>query len=289
MKLTLDEQVKHRLIGLAVILSIAAIFAPAMIKKSNQRLDENTTLFVKVPPKPTPPQIVMPEEKAMFNRVKVAKVESVKTPTEPTALTLSRAEYLNPSHKELQKNQSVAMQEKKLSTTHPEEDKSDNDIPPNSKPVSNNSNSPELKFQAKSEINPIKVPVSHASYSSSKGENNKSTVLKKTSFNASNLINPSNKAGKIQRKNEAKVSSNYKKESYLVQLASFSKKQNADQLINKLRANGYHATYNAVNTPNGLVYKVVVGQTAQKQQAQVLRKRLAATTQLKGLIVTNIG
>ena len=37
MKFVMDERIKHRLTGLVVILSIAAIFLPEQVKKSNQR------------------------------------------------------------------------------------------------------------------------------------------------------------------------------------------------------------------------------------------------------------
>ena len=37
MKLMMDERVKHRLTGVVVLVSIAVIFVPAMIKKSNKR------------------------------------------------------------------------------------------------------------------------------------------------------------------------------------------------------------------------------------------------------------
>ena len=40
MKWFADDKIKHRIIGLAVLLSIALVFIPAMVKKSNQHLDE---------------------------------------------------------------------------------------------------------------------------------------------------------------------------------------------------------------------------------------------------------
>ena len=52
MKLITDERVKHRLVGLAVILSIAAIFAPAIMKKSSQRFDENVSMSLELPARP---------------------------------------------------------------------------------------------------------------------------------------------------------------------------------------------------------------------------------------------
>jgi DedD protein len=95
MKLVLDERVKHRLIGLAVILSIAAIFAPAIIKKSNQRFDESVSVSVQLPPKPVPPKVAMPDERAMFGTVKVAHVEIPAMPSQQTVVKIAKAESLS--------------------------------------------------------------------------------------------------------------------------------------------------------------------------------------------------
>ena len=70
MKLVMDEKLKHRLIGLAVIISLGAIFAPAMMKKSSQRLESNFSVNVKLPPKPLAPDVVMTDEKEMFKTIK---------------------------------------------------------------------------------------------------------------------------------------------------------------------------------------------------------------------------
>src|SRR5262245_61755469 len=94
MKLELDEKVKHRLIGLAVILSIGAIFAPAIVKKSNQRFDGNVNVSVELPPKPLPPKIAMPDEKAMFGTVKVAHVKWPVKPDEQKLIKIAKAEPL---------------------------------------------------------------------------------------------------------------------------------------------------------------------------------------------------
>ncbi len=74
-KLVWDERVKHRLTGVLVILSIAVIFLPAMIKRSNQHLSERVNVSVKLPPKPLLPKVAMVGEKAVFSDVKVAKID----------------------------------------------------------------------------------------------------------------------------------------------------------------------------------------------------------------------
>ena len=95
MKLVIDERVKHRLIGLAVILSIGAIFAPAMMKKSNQRFDNNVNVSVELPPKPAQPDVAMTEKEALFEEVKVAHVEIPDVSEELPVSTVAKAEFLS--------------------------------------------------------------------------------------------------------------------------------------------------------------------------------------------------
>lgn len=74
MKFILDERIKHRLTGMVVILSIAAIFIPTVVKKSNHHFEENIHLTVNLPPKPPLPNVTIVNDKAMFQSVKVAQV-----------------------------------------------------------------------------------------------------------------------------------------------------------------------------------------------------------------------
>ncbi|MDP1601704.1 MAG: SPOR domain-containing protein [Legionella sp.] len=95
MKFVMDERFKHRLVGIAVILSIAAIFVPAIMKKSNQRF-EKTIVSIKLPTKPALPVVAMPEKQTMFRSVKVAHVNipSVKDELKPIS-TIAKAEPLS--------------------------------------------------------------------------------------------------------------------------------------------------------------------------------------------------
>jgi DedD protein len=86
MKLVVDEKLKHRLIGLAVIISLAAIFAPAVMKKSSQHLDHKLSVHVKLPQKPVAPDVVLTDEKEMFKTIKVARV-NIQPVTEERQLT----------------------------------------------------------------------------------------------------------------------------------------------------------------------------------------------------------
>ncbi|MFZ4076576.1 MAG: SPOR domain-containing protein [Legionellaceae bacterium] len=75
MKFILDERLKHRLTGVVVIISIAIIFVPAMIKRSNQRLEESINVSIQLPPKPSVPTVNVSKQEVIFDTIKVAHVD----------------------------------------------------------------------------------------------------------------------------------------------------------------------------------------------------------------------
>ncbi len=96
MNIAIDERTKHRLTGLVVIMAVAIIFVPAMLKKSNQRLEENLHVSVQLPPKPTAPKVAVAEEKKVFETVKVEKVALPAAIEKTTASQIARVENLTP-------------------------------------------------------------------------------------------------------------------------------------------------------------------------------------------------
>lgn len=97
MKFVMDERVKHRLTGVVVILSIAVIFLPAMMKKSNQHFEENVSVSLKLPNKPVPPVVSIPRQSAMLKSVKVAHVDITTAVDEPYTSSIAKAEPLSVS------------------------------------------------------------------------------------------------------------------------------------------------------------------------------------------------
>lgn len=69
-----DEKNKHRLIGVAVLLSMVLVILPAMVKKSSLQLDKKMNLAIHVPSKPTFPTVVAVKPKMLFKTLKVAHV-----------------------------------------------------------------------------------------------------------------------------------------------------------------------------------------------------------------------
>lgn len=94
-KLMMDERVKHRLTGAVVILSAAVIFLPAVLKKSNQRFEESSHISLKLPEKPALPKVAIPNQKVLFESVKVAHVELPKVIEDDTAPVIAKAASLS--------------------------------------------------------------------------------------------------------------------------------------------------------------------------------------------------
>lgn len=207
MKITFDERLKHRLTGLVVIVSIAIIFVPAMIKRSNQRLEESINVSIQLPPKPVAPEVNVSKKEAIFDSIKVAHVD-IPAPQRPIAREVPSeiAQIAEPVQKMTEKAAPVVV-------------KMDNPVPVKALPQQ----------------------------------------LAKTIA--------------------------IKQGRYGVQLASFGQQVNAEALVKRLKNQGYQANYNKVQTRQGAFYKVVVGQLAKRNEAEILQKKLAQNLQLRGFVV----
>lgn len=91
MKFIIEERTKYRLIGVIVLLSIAAVFIPAITKQSSQRYEENVSLSVRLPAKPVLPNVRVTEEKALFKTIKVAQIKPMPVEETPHVNTLVKA------------------------------------------------------------------------------------------------------------------------------------------------------------------------------------------------------
>lgn len=210
MKIYLEERIKHRIIGIIVLFSIAIVFLPAVMKQSNYRFDKKTQIAVKLPEKPATPRVAEPDKKAMFKEVKVATVNLQKV-----------------------------------------------------------KEGPQLK-----DVNATLV--AHA-----KG-NNTNTLVAHSQIPG--ILSTDN--NKIQHKAASinKKANLPKKQKYNVHLASFKVEKNAENLVTKLRSQGYMATYGKYTGKNGQVYTVMVTKL-DREDAELIRNQLAVSMRLDGLII----
>ncbi|RUR19770.1 SPOR domain-containing protein [Legionella sp. km535] len=260
MKLVMDEKLKHRLIGLAVIISLGAIFAPAVLKKSSQNLENNYSVNIKLPPKPLVPDVVSTNEKDVFKTIKVAKVKIPAVSDENQLSELVRAEPIK------------------------------SDLVNTNKAVSVANIEPELKSE------PVQLALNQAAKSTAKQTIAKQTVVKQTVAAAAvkrkspapvvaARNKPIPKSTKVLSVAKAKNIPANKKDLYALQLASFSQISNAQSLVKRLQTKGYKANFIKTASRNGAVYKVYVGHSPRKLDVMKLKNQLASAMQLNGFIV----
>ncbi|QMT60044.1 SPOR domain-containing protein [Legionella sp. PC997] len=249
MKLVIDEKLKHRLVGVAVVLSLGAIFLPAMMKKSSQRLENNFSVNVQLPPKPTSPNVVMTDEKEMFETIKVAKVE-IPAATEHKGSDLGKEDFIQ----SIQGADDAAVA------------------------VAKSESVPKVDAVAK----PIEIALSNAAKNVVKKQINPATATKPVKPIAKANVAP------IKKPAVAKVNTRpapSKQSIYAVQLASFSQLANAQALVNKLHAKGYKANYIKTTGRQGPIYKVYAGHSPVRNDVMKLKLQLASAMQLNGFIV----
>ncbi|MCL5272387.1 MAG: SPOR domain-containing protein [Gammaproteobacteria bacterium] len=254
MKLVMDEKLKHRLVGLAVIISIGAIFAPAVLKKSSQNLENNYSVNIKLPPKPLVPDVLSSNEQDVFKTIKVAKVKIPSVTDEHQLPEQVRAETIKSDLITTNKAMAAA----------------------------------DIKPAAKSEL--IQLALNEAVQSTSKKAIKVAVIKPKK---AAPVIATRNKpvmkalAKPARAVQVAKVKNSpvNKKELYAVQLASFSQMSNAQSLVNRLRTKGYKANFIKASGKNGPMYKVYVGHSPRKLDVMKVKSQLASAMQLNGFIV----
>ncbi|OGV51264.1 MAG: hypothetical protein A3F46_03610 [Legionellales bacterium RIFCSPHIGHO2_12_FULL_42_9] len=259
MKVVIDEKVKHRFVGIAVILSIGIVFAPAVLKKSQRRLEDTVSLSVKLPPKPVLPKVSVRDSKALFQTVKVARVEvPAVDKSVVSGSTLAKAEPLSPMS------------------------------PPNTSMHIDSSR--ETMQRAENGSRPSKLvqtaELDSAQLMATSAKAIDTTLSQVPSIKPKSvLLTPSAMAKQpVEKIQRTLIASN---PVYGVQLATFAIHSNAIALVGKLKNKGYQAQYNKVLGKNGVpYYKVVVGPAAERAQAQRLLKQLAQAVQINGFVVT---
>jgi DedD protein len=272
MKLIIDEKLKHRLIGVAVIISLGAIFAPAMMKKSNQNMDNNYKVHVKLPPKPEEPNVALSDEKEVFKTIKIARVNIPDVSSESKLPELAKAEPIQP-----------------------EEIASSELVPP---AIQKKSDAMRLEAEQLALNKAAHETVKHVVHVSS--AKSKSSTVSKSAVIASKATKPAKKptiaVNKFrpkpqQRQQNIRVAKSVvrkpavRTELYAVQLASFSQLSNAQSLVNRLRSKGYKANFTKVASRNGVAYKVYAGHSSRKMEVIKLKTQLASALQLNGFIV----
>ncbi len=252
MKIVMDEKLKHRLIGLAVIISLGAIFAPAVMRKSNQRAEDNFSVNVKLPPKPVTPNVAVTDEKDMFKTIKISRVDVPPASEENQLPELAKAEPLKVEP-------TVSTNESEVAAVEPDLQ----------------AESIQLALDKTAQVKAHQVI--------------KLAANKAVKRIAAAPIPKKNVVHVAQAKVKPPVHMNAKqiahKDVYAVQLASFSQISNAQALVTRLRGKGYKANFIKLKGKQGPIYKVFAGHSPRKNDAVKLKSQLALAMQLNGFVV----
>lgn len=252
MKLVLDEKLKHRITGIAVIISLGAIFAPALIKKSSQNLENTYSVRVKLPPKPIAANVAVSDEKDLFKTIKIAKVDIPAVSETNQLPRLAKAEILRSGD-----------------TAH-------RDAPV----IARTETAPGLTAvnlavnQGATDHAKKVVRVALASSQPVKAAPVVAAIQKPTAL-----------PKQVAAVKTAAVNAVAKADVYAVQLASFSQLANAQALVTKLHSKGYKATFTKVQGKNGSMYKVFAGHSTRKVEVLKLKTQLASAMRLDGFVV----
>lgn len=242
MKFVMEERVKHRLTGVVVIVAIAIVFVPALMKKSSQHIEESVNFSVRLPDKPNLPKVAVASESSLLNSVKTVRLDKPIEVKEPPMVEMAKADSISETRSVLSPINLLSKNERDVASI-PAESKAQEPQKP-------------INKVAKTE-----------------------KIVPTVSVSAARTV--------IQSKTVAKAIQNgIKKDTYAVQLAAFSQRNNAKLLVNRLQGKGFKASYDKVMSKNkGSYYRVIVGQLNQKQEAELLQKRLYSQLQLHGFVI----
>jgi DedD protein len=257
MKFAVDDRIKHRVVGLAVILSVVAIFLPAILKRTNQPFDALSRVSVRIPSKPAMPEVKMVEQAKLFKSVKTAKVEVRALPvvvetTTPKPVSLVHAPKPQVHVEVAQLNP----------RKHPRMD-----TLPHASVVP-----PAPKIEMRNASNgKMTEPRALISGKTSRSHSRASVTVLDKPRDVVKIQAPS----QLQNKN-----------AYAVQVAYFSSLENVNGLIQKLKSKGFDAHYTSVKRAAGETrYKVLVGRSHKKDEVVRVQRELSTQMQIQGFVV----
>lgn len=284
MKFVVDEKLKHRLVGAAVLLSVVGAFFPFVFKSNDSTIDDGVNVSVQLPPKPA---LDSDNHSGTFTTSEVAHVALATEPvTETDVLPESQ---VSDSIETLPVVKLTPNTPPKMKVEAKVEPVSDNQVAPSSLPSINDRASiatvpakPTQKtkvLQKKSLL--VSKPLQQKTKAKSvivqqakatKSINHKSVVAKKTSV-------------KVVAKPLMLPRGAY----FTVQVANLTKQSNVNALVQKLRTKGFTPSVRAIKTKTGMTYKVQVGREIKRDGAIHLQKRINHSLTLNGIVVKGEG
>jgi DedD protein len=245
-----DILLKQRLVGAIVLISLGVIFIPMLLSGkgdlSSSKLQSN------IPPEPAydirQPQVKAPE--AILSAAEQRKVVSVTIP-EPGQKTETAKEPPKPRVQTAEKTEKTATA--KLTATQPHKQSSQTAKPAAKKTTSKTTTS---------KTTTSKTTTKTESKTGTKSDNKIATKSTSTSAKPAPAVS-----------------------GWVVQVGSFEQRANANHLRDKLRKRGYPGFVEPRRDSRDTVYRVRVGPTLKRAEAETLQKKLLKREKLKGLVM----
>ena len=245
----MDQELKQRLIGAAVITALAAIFIPMLfddpIDESGKSINELT-----IPELPSKAQDVeiMPLPEKVEDVATVAPVEKPEPPAPAVAYQGDEEADMDVSarpHATITEKETAAAPRPKVITPEPDMAE-DVDVPPS--------------LPAK----PVKTPVQPATPPATPVKSSKPAV-----------VEPAVKPAVVETVAKPSAAVSNATVRWYLNAGSFSKKENAVALLDNLKKQGFAASLKEAASDKGTVYKVRVGPMLDKAKAQEVKAKLA--------------
>lgn len=252
----MEKKTTYRILGVLAVIALAISLLPIFVTKSST----SETTVVKAPP--------FPDEATQVPSATAEDEERSPLANQPLNANPSSNEQIPP-----QVNNEPA---KSADTTPTEEPK---DLFSVNRPsvVSDKIVEPDVKNKT---INITEDDVKSTSTRSNDDEAN---------TNAKTSINKSTHATKLTHAKSVPHEPNIgdiKKAVWVIQMGSFKNKTNALRLVNRLRANGYHAFMKKTPGIIGDSTRVFVGPEKKKASAHALASRLNNDVHIKGIVIS---
>ncbi len=281
----MEGKLRQRIIGAVVIVALAVIFLPLLLKGSNNTAPETkqTTVSAQIPPapaKPTPaPQAIVMIQNKDLNAPNSATTipptntaSSVQTANQPTS-TVSQTNNLASS--ENTANNINAIEDHTLSpptakqkTDHITNHSSQIAVPKTTSKITTVNSAP------KKAVNKTSVTKKHSEKNHHAETTKPEEVAHKKSAQTPVAL--------ISAPSAAEVPAGV---AWVVRLGSFANESNAKDLIKQLHEHGFKAYTQPVKTSLGTLTRVFMGPEVKRVKADAINERLEKELKIKGEVV----
>ncbi|MBV1909264.1 MAG: SPOR domain-containing protein [Kangiellaceae bacterium] len=235
----MENSLKQRIIGAAVLAALAIVFLPAILKEKAS----NGTFSSKIPAKP---------QELEEYRIDIKKIDQFNSEKDSLLIEREVVTSTNESNAKVATGNTQSLNQNKGLLT-------ENQIVEN--------NSQQRKTKSKSVTNPNSAP-SPIKKEPQLNSSSSQKTASKTDVKNNQLPGKPDRSNKADPESSQKLNDKYVSAAWVVQVASFSNLKNATNLINKLKQNNFKAYRRQAITDGKTVYRVFVGPYINRREAE---------------------